>query len=314
MDGARGKPLRALGVALLVLLLLSEFAAVVSSVADPPSPADVEAAERRVDLARDGLAAVTARLSEARSEVAAVRSRIVSTEAEIRRIARRVLREEDAVVEVAQEMYKDGSAAVLVGLLSADSIAELESGVRYLRSSGKAHVRELEALAVDRKLLAARLDELDDARARAQDLLVEVERLEASVREELADRRAELATVRTQRAAYLRNLADLEAANEAAEQAAAEAAVAAAPAPVPNVPQSVDWDAIAQCESGGNWALDGQYDGGLQFHPATWLGYGGGRYARYAWQATREQQIAIAERVLAAQGPSAWPNCFSDGA
>jgi hypothetical protein len=76
---------------------------------------------------------------------------------------------------------------------------------------------------------------------------------------------------------------------------------------------SVNWDAIAQCESGGNWALDSTYDGGLQFHPSTWLGYGGGRYARYAWQASREQQIAIAERVLAAQGPSAWPHCFQYG-
>lgn len=313
MDGARGRPLRALGIALLALTLLTEFAAVVSSAADPPSAADVESAERRVDLARDGLAAVTARLSDARSEVAAVRSRIVSTEAEVRRIARRVLREEDAVVEVAQEMYKDGSEAVLVGLLSAESIAELESGVRYLRSSGRAHIQEIEALAVDRKLLSARLDELDGARDRAQELLVEVEQLEASVREELADRRAELASVRSQRAAYLKHLADLEAASKEAERAAAEAAVAAAPPPVLDVRQSVDWDAIAQCESGGNWAFDGQYDGGLQFHPATWLGYGGGRYARYAWQATREQQIAIAEKVLAAQGPSAWPNCFGYG-
>ena len=72
----------------------------------------------------------------------------------------------------------------------------------------------------------------------------------------------------------------------------------------------VNWDAIAQCESGGNWHINSTYDGGLQFHPDTWLAYGGGRYARYAYQATREEQIAIAERVLAGQGPGAWPNCF----
>ncbi len=64
------------------------------------------------------------------------------------------------------------------------------------------------------------------------------------------------------------------------------------------------------CESGQRWHLDSTYDGGLQFHPDTWLAYGGGQYARYAWQATREQQIAIAERVLKGQGPGAWPNCF----
>ena len=71
-----------------------------------------------------------------------------------------------------------------------------------------------------------------------------------------------------------------------------------------------DWTAVAQCESGGNWHINSTYDGGLQFHPNTWLAYGGGRYARYAYQATREQQIAIAEKVLAGQGPGAWPNCF----
>jgi peptidoglycan hydrolase CwlO-like protein len=314
MDATRGRPLRALAVALLLLLLLSESTSVVSSSAEPPSSADVEAAERRVDLARDGVAAVAARLAEARAEVAAVKSRIATTEAEVRRIARRVLREEESVIEVAQRMYKDGSAAMLEGLLSARSITELEAGVRYLRSSGQAHVREVETLVVDRKLLEARLNELDAAREEADALLAEVEQMEASLRDELARRREELASVKAARAAYLRRLAELRAAQQAAEQAAEEAAVAAAPAPVPEVPQSVDWDAIAQCESGGNWALDGQYDGGLQFHPATWLGYGGGRYARYAWQASREEQIAIAERVLAAQGPSAWPNCFQHGA
>ena len=66
------------------------------------------------------------------------------------------------------------------------------------------------------------------------------------------------------------------------------------------------------CESGGNWHLDSTYDGGLQFHPSTWLGYGGGVYAEYAWQASREQQIAIGEKVLAGQGPGAWPHCFQE--
>jgi peptidoglycan hydrolase CwlO-like protein len=313
MDARRGKPRRALGAALLLLVLLNQSAAVVSSSAEPPSAADVEEAQRQVDLARDGLAAVTERLGQARAEVAAVQSRIQATEIEVRSIARRVLRGEEAVVEVAQEMYKDGSAAVLEGLLSAESISELEAGIRYLRSSGRAHIQELERLAKDRKLLEARLDELDAAHAEAQDLLAEVESLDASLREELDRRREELASARSRRAAYRRRLAELQAAQAQAEQAAEEAAAAAAPPPVPEVPNSVDWDAIAQCESGGNWALDGQYDGGLQFHPATWLGYGGGKYARFAWQASREEQIAIAEGVLAAQGPSAWPNCFQHG-
>jgi hypothetical protein len=73
----------------------------------------------------------------------------------------------------------------------------------------------------------------------------------------------------------------------------------------------VNWDAIAQCESGGNWAINtgNGFSGGLQFHPATWNSHGGQQYAPYAHQATREQQIAVAERVLATQGRGAWPVC-----
>lgn len=71
---------------------------------------------------------------------------------------------------------------------------------------------------------------------------------------------------------------------------------------------TVNWDAIAQCESGGNWATNsgnGHY-GGLQFKPATWAANGGvGNPA----QATREEQIRVAERVLAKQGIGAWPSC-----
>ncbi len=71
------------------------------------------------------------------------------------------------------------------------------------------------------------------------------------------------------------------------------------------------WDSIAQCESGGNWATNtgNGYQGGLQFSPSTWAGYGGTEYAATADQATREQQIAVAERVQAAQGWGAWPAC-----
>ncbi|MBV6697716.1 LysM peptidoglycan-binding domain-containing protein [Kitasatospora aureofaciens] len=71
------------------------------------------------------------------------------------------------------------------------------------------------------------------------------------------------------------------------------------------------WDTVAQCESGGNWSIstgNGFY-GGLQFTPSTWAAYGGTAYASQANQATRAQQIAVAEKVLAAQGPGAWPVC-----
>jgi hypothetical protein len=68
------------------------------------------------------------------------------------------------------------------------------------------------------------------------------------------------------------------------------------------------WDALAQCESGGNWATNtgNGYSGGLQFSPSTWSAYGGtGSPA----DASREQQIAVAEQVQASQGWGAWPSC-----
>lgn len=82
------------------------------------------------------------------------------------------------------------------------------------------------------------------------------------------------------------------------------------PAPPTTSRSGVDWDAVAQCESGGNWHIDAYHDGGLQFLPATWDAYGGREFAPYAHQATREQQIIVAQRVLAGQGGNAWPVCF----
>ncbi|MFD4987122.1 transglycosylase family protein [Streptomyces sp. NPDC058372] len=72
-----------------------------------------------------------------------------------------------------------------------------------------------------------------------------------------------------------------------------------------------EWDAVAQCESGGDWSINtgNGYYGGLQFSSSTWASFGGTAYASSADQATKEQQIAVAEKVLAGQGKGAWPNC-----
>jgi hypothetical protein len=72
-----------------------------------------------------------------------------------------------------------------------------------------------------------------------------------------------------------------------------------------------EWDQVARCESGGNWGINtgNGYHGGVQFSSSTWAAHGGGQYAPSAEMATREQQIAVAERVLATQGRGAWPVC-----
>ncbi|WP_431683854.1 transglycosylase family protein [Kitasatospora sp. KL5] len=71
------------------------------------------------------------------------------------------------------------------------------------------------------------------------------------------------------------------------------------------------WDKVAQCESTGNWHINtgNGFYGGLQFTNSTWSSFGGGAYAARADLATKDQQIAIAEKVLAVQGPGAWPVC-----
>ncbi|MEV4972833.1 transglycosylase family protein [Streptomyces scopuliridis] len=74
---------------------------------------------------------------------------------------------------------------------------------------------------------------------------------------------------------------------------------------------AAEWDKVAQCESGGDWSINtgNGFYGGLQFTPSTWAAYGGTAYAARADQASKSQQIAVAEKVLAGQGKGAWPNC-----
>jgi hypothetical protein len=75
---------------------------------------------------------------------------------------------------------------------------------------------------------------------------------------------------------------------------------------------SMNWDAVAACESGGNWAINtgNGYYGGLQFTMGTWRANGGSGSPS---QASREEQIRVAENVLRSQGRGAWPVCGRRG-
>lgn len=76
-----------------------------------------------------------------------------------------------------------------------------------------------------------------------------------------------------------------------------------------------NWDMLAQCETGGNWSTNtgNGYGGGLQFaHTnswSSWRSFGGTEFSDNPWDATREQQIVVAERILASNGWKAWPGC-----
>ncbi|HEX2049668.1 MAG TPA: transglycosylase family protein [Actinomycetota bacterium] len=291
-----------------------------------PSESDVAAAQARLDSLRADLADATRAYESARRRVAEIQAEMAATEGNVRRVARRILASEQDAVRAAQRLYMGGSAtSALQVVLESQSLAEVDARMAYLHSSHEAQTAVFQSLARDRDVLEADLDRLDRAR---REIVAEQERsaqLRAEIEERVAAQVAEVEALRDALARAEAAAAEAAAAEAAAAEAAARDAeadardasdVVAAPpppppaAPVPEGPWSADWDAIAQCESGGRWDLDSTYDGGLQFHPMTWLGYGGGRYARYAWQATRLQQIAIAEKVLASQGPGAWPNCF----
>ncbi|MFD8480591.1 transglycosylase family protein [Kitasatospora sp. NPDC059673] len=107
-------------------------------------------------------------------------------------------------------------------------------------------------------------------------------------------------------------------AEKAAERAIAAAGVAGVGLALPllavtsaQAAPSTVWDRVADCESGGNWSSDpgnGVY-GGLQITAQRWLDYGGTQYAELPSGATRSQQIAVAERILATEGPQPWASC-----
>ncbi len=84
-----------------------------------------------------------------------------------------------------------------------------------------------------------------------------------------------------------------------------------APAPPTGGSNGLNWDAVAACESGGNWSINtgNGFYGGLQFDYGTWLAYGGGAYAPTANLASKDEQIAVANRLYAARGSSPWPVC-----
>ncbi|GGU59584.1 hypothetical protein GCM10010211_25650 [Streptomyces albospinus] len=76
-------------------------------------------------------------------------------------------------------------------------------------------------------------------------------------------------------------------------------------------PSGTDWEKIAACESSGDWHINtgNGYHGGLQISRSTWRAYGGDRFAPRADLASRDEQIAVAERIVQDRGLGAWPNC-----
>lgn len=164
---------------------------------------------------------------------------------------------------------------------------------------------------------AAAQEPADPVRAAGSDVrTAEAPRVPVLVRRATLERAVERRAVRVRAA---QEASGITAATEAQAHRYAEEPRSAPeePRPAPAAPASATgstmWDSLARCESGGNWSASaGLYEGGLQFHPSTWDRNKPAGYPDAAYQASREQQIVVAERVLASQGWSAWPACASE--
>jgi hypothetical protein len=94
---------------------------------------------------------------------------------------------------------------------------------------------------------------------------------------------------------------------QAAQEAQQRAAYFAAVAEYFRPKTGVNWDGIARCETGGNWSMHGaSFSGGLGFYNGTWNAFGGRQFAANAGDASREEQIVVAERVYARFRLSGW--------
>jgi peptidoglycan hydrolase CwlO-like protein len=240
---------------------------------------------------------------------------------------------QDAVAAFARSSYMSGSTSpTLEGLLAADSAQDLVDRAVLLaavgehrsdaldgnreaqRSSDAARTaaRTAETRArVLQEAAQASLADAESARADAAQDLAGLQRRQRTAADRLQEARTALVALQTQPAPAPAPTAP--SASRPSPQPTEPSGTPAPPAPVSPAPSSPghDWDAVALCESGGNWSINtgNGYYGGLQFSASTWAAHGGLTYAPRADLASRAEQIAVAENVLASQGAGAWPTC-----
>jgi peptidoglycan DL-endopeptidase CwlO len=207
-----------------------------------PTRSDLAAAEDRLlELERD-FELVVEEYNATREELSALQAEIGATALEVRAIESRMATKEKAAVKVAVELYKSGRAGALEAVLSAESLAEMESRLNYLSSSEKAQARIFESLETDRTELEGKIADLEEAREAAAAKEQRLEDLRADIEAKLAAQKDEISQLtaaieRAERREAAREAAAREAAAEAAAAAqAAEPSAPAAPAPSAPVP------------------------------------------------------------------------------
>jgi hypothetical protein len=232
----------------------------------------------------------------------------------------------DALAGFARDSYMNGStSSVFKSLITSGSPAQVIERAALLEAAGDhrsavlALVTGAQQRAADTQAAAqAAVAAADRSRQDAEAALATAESVRAGAVQQIADLQSRQVTMQAQLDQARATVVTLQSRRTATPQAPVASPVAPPVAQPsgpsgPPAPQASahDWDAVALCESGGNWSINtgNGFYGGLQFTSSTWLAFGGGAYASRADLAARSQQIAIAEKVLADQGPGAWPTC-----
>jgi hypothetical protein len=220
-----------------------------------------------------------------------------------------------ALATFARDSYMAGSTSPLLrGLLTSGDPGQMLERAALLEAAGDHRSAVLGVVTVaqqrateSRTAAEVAVAQAGEIRQAAEDTLASVQSLQSAAVQQVADLQSRQGAMQAQLDRARAAVVEL----QSTPTAAPAAPVTRAPSGPAPVSGGHNWDAVAQCESGGNWSINtgNGFYGGLQFTSRTWLAFGGGAYASRADLAAKSQQIAIAEKVLAGQGPGAWPIC-----
>ena len=217
---------RVLGIVFIGLLLATSAVRSPRPSRAAPSQSELRAAETRLMELEKEFELVVERYNLVHERLTAIQIAIGKTEREVKRLTRRMAGEQKLAVAIAQQMYKSGGSTTAVeAVLSAGSIADINTRLRDLNASEEVQAQVFERLAVDRKELDAKLTSLEEGRAKAARAESELVSLREDIESKLEDQKDEIADLN----------AKIEAARRRAE-ARAEAAAAAAAVTAPAVP------------------------------------------------------------------------------
>ena len=223
-----------------------------------------------------------------------------------------------ALATFARDSYMAGSTSPLLrGLLTSGDPGQMLERAALLEAAGDHRSAVLGVVTVaqqrateTRTAAEVAVAQAGEIRQAAADTLASVQSLQSTAVQQVADLQSRQGAMQAQLDQARSAVVALQSKRTTTPPAPA-APVARTPSKPAPVATGHNWDAVAQCESGGNWSINtgNGFYGGLQFTSRTWLAFGGGAYAARADLAAKSQQIAIAEKVLAGQGAGAWPIC-----